>query len=238
SRVGLGLAGFEPREVEQLVDEVRQPRRLDRDRRREGATVVVRETLALQRLAGGDDRRQRRTQVVRDGAQQGGLQLVAAAQRLCLYRGPGPRARLLRQGAGDHSDDEEERQRHPVLALGDIQRPFRRDVEEVEGEGAGDRGEEAEPESPVGGDDEDAEHVDDTRRDRRRDRAQRVDEPGRHRHAGDSDEEAGGRRFPPAYAGGGQQPAGCLDHGLERTPAPGLARPRSDDYGHGYGPDL
>ena len=113
-----------------------------------------------QRRAAGDDRGQRRPQVVGDRAQQGGLQLVAATQRLGLDRLrlhpvalAGERGELgqrrggllatalrlnrarageLGHAAADHRGDHEGGEGDPVLLVGDREPVQRRDVEEVE----------------------------------------------------------------------------------------------------------
>ena len=77
----LGGVGLQPREVEQVVDQAREPPRLLGHRRRELGALVRRQRRRVQRLGARQDRGQRRAQVVRDGAQQRGLDHVAAAQR-------------------------------------------------------------------------------------------------------------------------------------------------------------
>ena len=69
-RPRLDRVRLEPREVEQLLDQPRQPLGLLRDAGGELAPVVVVDVLAGERLGGGDDPGQRRAQVVADGAQQ------------------------------------------------------------------------------------------------------------------------------------------------------------------------
>ena len=86
----LGRAGLQAREVEQLVDEPREPRgSRARSCPLSSARSAVVERGRRQRLAGGDDRGQRRAQVVRDRAQHRGLDLVAAPQGAAS---PRPRA--------------------------------------------------------------------------------------------------------------------------------------------------
>ena len=94
SRARLGRAGLQPREVEQLVDS-RASRALSRDHA--GAS-----SRRARRLDSGgepaprpavDDRGQRRAQVVRDRAQQRGLDLVASGAARASRR---PRARAAR----------------------------------------------------------------------------------------------------------------------------------------------
>ena len=96
----LGRARLQPRQVQQLLDQTREPRRLldDRSTPSSSRSRGV-ERRRAHRVAGGDDRGQRRAQVVGDGAQQRGLQDVRAPQRLRLddlalqrARGPARRA--------------------------------------------------------------------------------------------------------------------------------------------------
>ena len=82
---GCGRAGLQARQVEQLVDQPRQPRALARDRRpRARAASSSSSAGEPSASAAGDDRGQRGAQVVRDRAQDGGLDLVRAAQRARL----------------------------------------------------------------------------------------------------------------------------------------------------------
>ena len=97
-------------------------------------------------------------------------------------------------GAADRRDDHEGRQRDPVLFVGDREAVQRRDLEEVEGDGAGDRGEQAQPQAPDDRDQQDRRQVDDAERDNRRDRLQRVDD----QRAGD---DRGERRQQPQPGG-------------------------------------
>ena len=80
----LGRARLQPRELEQLVDQAREPRALGSHAGRELAPLLVARGRRGERLGRRDDRRQRRAQVVRDRAQHGGLDLVRAAQRARL----------------------------------------------------------------------------------------------------------------------------------------------------------
>ena len=78
------------------------------------------------------DRRQRLLQPSAAAQQQPrqlGRQVGLAAALVGLQR---PAARDLRERAGARGGDEEDRQRDPVLAVGDREAPGRRDVEEVE----------------------------------------------------------------------------------------------------------
>ena len=79
-RVGLGGVGFQAREVEQVVDQAREPARLDADGLGELAPLRVGQARRAQRLGAGQDRGQRRAEIVRDRAQERGLDHVAAPQ--------------------------------------------------------------------------------------------------------------------------------------------------------------
>ena len=77
---------------------------------------------------------------------------------LGLFRPP---PSMLGQGAGDHRRDQEDAQRHPVLAVRDLDVPRRGDMEEVEGGGAEDRGQQCRPASRVDRNGENTEQIDD-----------------------------------------------------------------------------
>ena len=194
------------RNVDQVLDQPREPPALLDHRLAELVALGRRRAGRVEGGAGGDDRGQRRAQIVGDRAQQRGLELVRAPQRLGLDRlGPHPVAlalQLLELGQGpvglfaaalglcgagtgelgegragdrnDHKDDE----RDEVVVSPDVEPPQRRQVKEVEGEGAEDRGPEAESPAPDRRDQQHAWDVDDTERDGGRDFLQRIDDQG------------------------------------------------------------
>ncbi len=162
ARLRSGGAGLEPREVEEVAHDPVEPLRLAEDRLGELAAVVgIERELAVRERAGrGEDRHQRRAEVVAHRAQERRLQRVAAAQGLGLEglrRQPlafvgqlaqrlQGRLRLLgappRPGgelADDDGGDEEDEQREPVARVLQCQRVERRQEEEVEREHARDR---------------------------------------------------------------------------------------------------
>ncbi len=93
----LGRARLQARHVEQVVDQARQPPGLAGDVGHELAVLGGRQRGRAERAGRREDRRQRGAQVVRDGAQQRGLEHVGTAQsarldhftlqRLALDRG-------------------------------------------------------------------------------------------------------------------------------------------------------
>ena len=105
-------------------------------------------------------------------------------------------ARALGQRAGHQRGDEEDAERDPVLALGDREAARRRDVEEVEGQRAGQRRGGAQPAAPDRGDEQHGDEVDDAERDDRGDLGQRVDQRGGRRHRERGDDDADGGRAP------------------------------------------
>jgi hypothetical protein len=76
----LGRAGLQARHVEQVVDEARQALGLAGDVGHQLAVLLGRQRGRVECARGGEDRRQRRAQVVRDRAQQRRLEVVGAAQ--------------------------------------------------------------------------------------------------------------------------------------------------------------
>jgi hypothetical protein len=78
--------------------------------------------------------------------------------------------------------DEEDGERHPVATVRDREAPRRREMEEVEGRGAGDAREHAQPQPPDRRHEQDGQQVRDSARSRRRDLAQREDQAGDRRH--------------------------------------------------------
>ena len=158
----LGFAGLQPRDVDQVLDQAREPLPLLDHCLAQLVALGRRGAGRVEGGAGGDDRGQRRPQVVRDRAQQRGLELVRAPQRLGLDRlGPHPVALALQllqlgqgpvglfaaalgfggagagelgQGAAGDRDDREHRQGDEVVVGGDFELPGRRQVEPVEGE--------------------------------------------------------------------------------------------------------
>ena len=85
SRRGSAAPGLQPRQLDQLVDEPRQPGALARDARRRARVRSSSDSDGdAERLGAGRDRGQRGAQVVRDRAQDRGLDLVRAAQRARL----------------------------------------------------------------------------------------------------------------------------------------------------------
>ena len=145
--VRLGLPRLDPRHVEQVLDQPGEPLALVDDRLTQLLPLLGGQRPRAEGRAAGDYRGQRRPQVVGDGAQQRGLQLVAATQRLRLDRFRlhavalpgqggqlrqgavgllptplglhGPRSRESRNGAADNRRDHERGERNPVLLLGD-----------------------------------------------------------------------------------------------------------------------
>ena len=102
SRPRLGRAGLEPREVEQLVDRAATAAAPPRDRRpRARARSASSSARRAERPGGGDDRGQRRAQVVRDRAQQRGLHArrCGAARASRRPRRAARRARARRRAA-------------------------------------------------------------------------------------------------------------------------------------------
>ena len=285
--------------VEQVVDQARQALGLAADVTDQLAALALGDRRRVERSDRGQDRRQRRAQVVRDGPQQGGLEVVGAAQgarlddlaqqRVALDGGAedrlerrhhalaqalddvrrqagrdeqgadvegqrdpslvaadgaqldgrrrelegvgealgdrrqgvgearaaqqqarhlgrqvgllaallglaGAHAGALGQRAGHQRGDEEDAERDPVLALGDREAARRRDVEEVEGQRAGQRRGRAQPAAPDRGDEQHGDEVDDPQRDDRRDLGQRIDERGGRGHRQRGDDGADGRR--------------------------------------------
>ena len=203
----------------------------------------------IERGAGGDDRGQRRAQVVGDRAQQRGLELVAAPQRLGLDRlglhavtlarrllqlGQRPRRllaaalglggarpRQLGQGATGDGDDREDDEGDEVVLVGDVEAAGRRDVEPVEGEGAEDGGQEADAQAPEGRQRQHPGDEDDAERYRLGDRLQRQPEQG----AGGGDEERREDAEPGRRRGAAQSDADpVLGHRRERMPASKVAR--------------
>ena len=128
--LGLGLrtAGFEPREVEQIADQPAEPLGVDGDRVEQHAAVLVAEDerLAAQRADRGRDPGQRRAEVVRDGAQQRGLDEVAAAQRLGLER------LLLQAAAVERNREQRCERRQEALPHGEIRVGIGRRVERAD----------------------------------------------------------------------------------------------------------
>jgi hypothetical protein len=180
--MGLGRAGLEPREVEQLLDDAIEARRLAADRLREAEPIVgfEREPRAGQRVGRGENRGQRRAQVVGHRAQKRRLEGVAAAQRLRLESLSGQALPLLGQlaqggesrlgllgaaarPAGElaHDDgrDDEDEEGEPVPVVLDRERVERRDEQEVEGDHAADRDGDGEDASPGDRDRDDREEV-------------------------------------------------------------------------------
>jgi hypothetical protein len=106
---------------------------------------------------------ERRAQVVGAQEQAGHLgREVRLAAAIVGLRGAG--AGQLGHRAGDERDGQEHAERHPVLGVGDREAPGRRDVEPVEGQRAGHRGEDAQPRAPHRRHDEDADEVEDAER--------------------------------------------------------------------------
>jgi hypothetical protein len=89
--------GLEARQVEQLLHQAREPGALADDRGGQLAAVVGGEARRAERLGRRDHRRQRRAQVVRDGAQDRRLELVRAPQRGRLDHLPGERLAVERR---------------------------------------------------------------------------------------------------------------------------------------------
>ena len=208
SRCGSRVAGLQARDVEQVLDQAREPLALLDHRLAQLVALLGAGAGRVERGAGGDDRGQRRAQVVGDRAQQRGLQLVAAPQRLGLDRlrlhpvalaRPAPpalasarsassrrrsasaaRARAqLGQGAADDRDDREDDQRDEICSAAIVERAQRRQVEEVEGGGAEQGGQQPQPQSPDVEISRTPGDVDDPERDRWGDVLQRVDEQSR-----------------------------------------------------------
>jgi hypothetical protein len=94
----LGGVGLQAREIEQVLDEARQPLRLLLDAARELAALPVLDVVGRQRLRRRHDRGDRRPQVVADGPQQRGLDDVAAPQRPRLDDVAEQLVALLRRG--------------------------------------------------------------------------------------------------------------------------------------------
>ena len=150
----------------------------------------------VERGAGGDDRGQRRAQVVGDRAQQRRLQLVAAPQRLGLdhlrlhavalpreRRQLGQRPvgllastlglggacpRQLGQGAARDRRRSRRREGDEVVIVGDGEAAHRREVEPVEGDALATAVNNPRPQSPEDRDQQDAREIDDAERDNRR----------------------------------------------------------------------
>ena len=97
-RPRVGGARLEAREVEKVLDEPLQPSVLGANRLEERAAIVVRqrELAALEAVERLLDRRERRSQVVRDGLDHGRLDGVASPQCLGLERLPRERLALQR----------------------------------------------------------------------------------------------------------------------------------------------
>ena len=112
-------------------------------------------------------------------------------------------------GAADDRRDHERGQGNPVLLLGDREAMQRWDLEEVEGGGAGNRGEQSQPQPPHDRDQQDRRQVDDPERDDRRHLLERVDEQ---RSRGDSDK----RCRNPSQAAGGSAPKAIIENGDRR----------------------
>ena len=147
----LGVPGLQPRDVEQVLDQAREPLALLDHRLAQLVALLGGDAGRVEGGAGGDDRGQRRAQVVGDRAQQRGLQLVAAPQRpgldrlrlhavalarqlLQLGQRPvgllaaalglgGAGAGQLGQGAAGDGDDREDGQGDEVVVGGDVERP-------------------------------------------------------------------------------------------------------------------
>ena len=219
----LGVPGLQAGDVEQVLDQAREALALLDHGVAELVALLRGDAGRVEGGAGGDDRGQRRAQVVGDRAQQRGLELVAAAQRLGLDRLGlhavallGQRRQLLQrpvgllaaplglggagagelgQGAAGHGDDREDEQGDEVVVGGDVETAQRRQVEPVEGGGAEQRRQQPQPQPPDGRDQQHAGDVDDAERDRRGDFLQRVDEQ---RRRGDDGE---GRKQPEPTGG-------------------------------------
>ena len=138
-------------------------------------------------LAGGSPEQQSRHLRREVGLAPPALRLLGA-----LARRSGQRARHER-------GDQEHRQRHQVLALGYRELARGRDVEVVPGRGAQDRGEDPQPEAPVGGDQQDGEHVDHAGGHHRHELAQAVDRPCGERDRADRHQGAAGQGTPAAH---------------------------------------
>ncbi len=144
-----------------------------RQRERGAAALVARDRSELDRGGRRADRRgeplrRHRERIVeaRAAEQQPRHLCCEVGLATTLLGFDGARARDVGDEAGRRGDDDVERgERDPVSLVGERQAPDRRQVEEVERDGAGDRGREAEPDAPVGRDDDDADQVDDAERD-------------------------------------------------------------------------
>ena len=181
-------------------EDFRRERRRDEQRAdpegQRDAPLVAFDLAQLDRRRGqlervGEPARDRRQRVVEARSAQeqprhlgGEVRLLAALLGLARAHA-GARGKRAR----DQRHDEEHDERDPVLAVGDREAPGRRDVEEVEGKRARERGRGAQPEAPEGRDEEHRDEVDDTERDDRRDIREWVDErsAGRNGNRGDKD---------------------------------------------------
>jgi hypothetical protein len=116
-------------------------------------------------LARREDGRDRRAQVVADGAEHGGLGYVLASEPplSCCER------------AHAHGRDEIHGERHPVLRVVQLKRVRRRKEEPVESEHAHDGHGHRVAESPEGGDRQHGEEVEHAEAEHRRHRLERVD---------------------------------------------------------------
>jgi hypothetical protein len=85
-----------------------------------------------------------------------------------------------------------------MLRVGDRELAGRRDVEEVEGERAGDGADDADPQAPHRRDEQDAGEVDDAQRNGRRALLERIDESGCRRDCQQGDQQARSPRAPAA----------------------------------------
>ena len=103
---GSAASRLQAREIEQVLDEARQPLRLLLDAARELAALTVLDVVGRQRLRRRHDGGDRGAQVVADGPQQRGLDDVAAPQRRAsrrrrraARRAPAPRRATTRAAA-------------------------------------------------------------------------------------------------------------------------------------------
>jgi hypothetical protein len=176
--------------------------RADVERQRDAALVA---------LHGAQlDRRRGQLECLREALRDGGQRVLEArpaqqqprhlrgqvgllAALLSLARA---HARALGQRARHQRRDEEDDERDPVLALGDREAARRRDVEEVEGQRAGQRRGVAEPRAPDRRDEQHGDEVHDAERDDGGDVVQRVDERCRGRDGERRDDDADGGGAP------------------------------------------
>ena len=127
SRCGRGGAGLEPREVEQVADQRARagPPRAAPSRGAPARSLVVeRERRADEALGGHADRRQRRAQVVADGAQDGGLDRVARRSASASSASRASRSRSMATASSEASAGRNRRRTAQVRrrALADVER--------------------------------------------------------------------------------------------------------------------